>query len=61
MTYNLINQHGFLIKQFINSDMKAVKEYIKDNNIINYIILKTQDKGGILTAWLPCLVSFKAV
>ena len=41
MTYNLINQHGFLIKQFINSDMKEVKEYIKDNNIINYIILKS--------------------
>ena len=39
MTINLIDQSGFLIKQF--KDMKAVKKYIKNNKIINYIILKS--------------------
>ena len=39
MTYNLIDQYGFLLQTF--SNMKAVKKHIKDNNIINYIILKS--------------------
>ena len=39
MTYNLIDQFGYLIKQF--ESMKAVKKHIKDNGIRNYIILKT--------------------
>ena len=39
MTYNLIDQFGYLIKQFEN--MKQVKKHIKDNGIRNYIILRT--------------------
>ena len=39
MTINLIDQNGYLIKQFEN--MKQVKKHIKDNGIRNYIILKT--------------------
>ena len=39
MTINLIDQSGYLIKQF--EDMIQAKQYIKDNNIKNYLILKT--------------------
>ena len=39
MTYNLIDQSGFLIKSFNN--IKTAKRYIKDHNIKNYIVLKT--------------------
>ena len=59
MTINLIDQNGYLIKQF--ESMKATKEYIKNHNIKNYLILRTWGKGGIFTAFYSCLVSFKAV
>jgi len=39
MIYNLINQNGYLIKQFEN--MKQCKKYIKEQHIKNYMILKT--------------------
>lgn len=39
MTINLIDQNGYLIKQFL--DMKQTKKYIKEHNIKNYLILKT--------------------
>ena len=38
MKINLIDQNGYLVKQF--EDMKECKKYIKDHNIKNYIILK---------------------
>jgi hypothetical protein len=58
MTYNLIDSNGYLIKQFEN--MKETKKYIKDHNIKNYMILKTDWKGGKNTVFSFCLVSLKA-
>jgi len=59
MTINLIDQNGYLIKQFEN--MKQVKKHIKDNGIRNYIILKTWYISSLKPAFYPCLVSFKDV
>ena len=59
MTINLIDQSGYLIRRF--TDMAATKKYIKDNNIKNYLILKTWYISSLKPAFYPCLVSFKAV
>ena len=59
MTYNLIDQSGYLIKQF--SSMKEAKQHIKKHNIKNYLIVKTWYLGSLKPAFYPCLVSIKAV
>ena len=58
MTYNLIDQSGYLIKQF--ESMKAAKKHIKDNGIKNYIIVKSWYISSLKPAFYPCLVSIKA-